>query len=186
MKHAKSFDKSQVLAKVNNDFFGTSWVYQKSSKENKERKQNLMELFAGDNFNILFNFTKQVSSRRLTKIMFTAEEGAKDTNFSLTAEILQAVGEVILLMMFGPEIIGQDKFLMVTHWTNGEKKATPFAIAFQSTFSQSYKKLCRTQWIPGNNLDSNTTAEEIENVRNKEEIKDFVRQKLSEHIKMRQ
>jgi len=37
IKHAKSFDKNQAISQVNNDFFGKSWVYQKSSKENKER-----------------------------------------------------------------------------------------------------------------------------------------------------
>ena len=101
----------------------------------KERRQNLVELFTGDNFSILFNFTKQVASKRLTKIQFTNKEGAEETSFSLTSEILMAIGEVVLLIMFGPQIIGADKYLMVPHWTNGEKKPTPFAIAFQNTYS---------------------------------------------------
>lgn len=93
-----------------------------------------------------------------------------------------AVGEAVLLCIFGPEIVSADKYLMVNQWTDGEKKPVPLAIAFQNTFSQSHQKLWsyRRQWLIGNYMESNWGKEEKENVRNKEEIKEFFKAKLKQ------
>jgi len=95
-------------------------------------------MLTGDNFSIIFNFSKQVASRKLAKIQFTAQPEDESATFSLTSEILMAVGEAVLLCIFGPDIVSGDKYLMVNQWTDGEKKPVPLAIAFQNTFSQSH------------------------------------------------
>ena len=101
---------------------------------------------------------------------------------NLTNEIISCVGELVLKMIFTQELIDEDKFLMVQQEANGKKTAMPFSNAFAAAYAKSHDKLGSflRHLLIGNYMDYDLDASEKENMRNKQELKEFCRNKVRE------
>ena len=80
-------------------------------------------------------------------------------------------------MIFTPEVIEDDKFRMVQQMSNGKQKAMPFATAFAGCYAKSHDKLgsFMRHLLIGNYMDYDLDSSEKENMRNKQELKEFIR-----------
>lgn len=178
----RCFDVNNAMSRINTGFTTESWVYALESKAKRRRFKGFMSVFHGENFGFIFDLTKNVTGKKLAQIQESAND--KDTNLTmnLTNEVLSCTGEIVLKMIFSNDVIDADKFLMVQQWANGKQKAMPFTTAFSSVYAKSHQKLGSflRHLLIGNYMDYDLDSAEKENMRNKQEIVAFVRNKIKE------